>query len=110
DKNGADFEQVLDSIRKRLGARPVAVQIPIGAEASFKGVIDLMDMKAIIWHDETMGAEYTVQEIPANLLKKAEAFRMLLVELVAESDDEILVQFLDGDMPTAAQLKAGLRK
>jgi elongation factor G len=110
DKNGADFELVLDSIRKRLGARPVAIQIPIGAEAGFKGVIDLMDMKAIIWHDETMGAQYSVEEIPENLLKKAEAFRMQLVELVAESDDEILVQFLDGDMPTSAQLKAGLRK
>ena len=110
DKNGADFELVLDSIRKRLGARPVAIQIPIGAEAGFKGVIDLMEMKAIIWHDETMGAQYSVEEIPENLLKKAEAFRMQLVELVAESDDEILVQFLDGDMPTSAQLKAGLRK
>jgi elongation factor G len=110
DKNGADFELVLDSIRKRLGARPVAIQIPIGAEANFKGVIDLMDMKAIVWHDETMGAKYSVEEIPANLLKKAEAFRMQLVELVAESDDDILVQFLDGDMPTSAQLKAGLRK
>jgi len=110
DKNGADFELVLESIRKRLGARPVAIQIPIGAEAGFKGVIDLMDMKAILWHDETMGAQYHVEEIPANLLKKAEAFRMQLVELVAESDDDILIQFLDGDMPTSAQLKAGLRK
>jgi elongation factor G len=110
DKNGADFELVLESIRKRLGARPVAIQIPIGAEAGFKGVIDLMEMRAIVWHDETMGAKYSVEEIPADLLKKAEAFRMQLVELVAESDDEILVQFLDGQMPTAAQLKAGLRK
>jgi elongation factor G len=110
DKNGADFELVLESIRKRLGARPVAIQIPIGAEANFKGVIDLMEMNAIVWHDETMGAKYSIEEIPANLLKKAEAFRMQLVELVAESDDDILVQFLDGDMPTSAQLKAGLRK
>src|SRR5579871_3703027 len=110
DKNGADFENVLETIRKRLGARPVAIQIPIGAEAGFKGVVDLMEMKAILWHDETMGAKYSVEEIPADLVKKAEAFRMQLVELVAESDDEILMQFLDGDMPTAAQLKAGLRK
>ncbi|HEX4320044.1 MAG TPA: elongation factor G [Acidobacteriaceae bacterium] len=110
DKNGADFEQAMDTMRKRLGARVVAIQIPIGAEANFKGVIDLMDMKAIIWHDETMGAQYSVEEIPENLLKKAEAFRMQLVEMVAETDDEILVQFLDGDMPTSAQLKAGLRK
>ena len=110
DKNGADFEQVLESIRKRLGARPVAIQIPIGAEAGFRGVVDLIEMRAILWHDETMGAKYSVEEIPADLVKKAEAFRMQLVELVAESDDEILVQFLDGQMPTAAQLKAGLRK
>jgi elongation factor G len=110
DKNGADFEIVMESIRKRLGARAVAIQIPIGAEANFKGVIDLMEMKAILWHDETMGAKYSVEEIPANLLKKAEAFRMQLVEMVAETDDEILVQFLDGEMPTSAQLKAGLRK
>ena len=110
DKNGADFELVLESIRKRLGARPVAIQIPIGAEAGFRGVVDLIEMRAILWHDETMGAKYSVEEIPADLQKKAEAFRMQLVELVAESDDEILVQFLDGEMPTAAQLKAGLRK
>ena len=110
DKNGADFELAMDTMRKRLGARVVAIQIPIGAEANFKGVIDLMEMKAIIWHDETMGAQYSVEEIPENLLKKAEAFRMQLVEMVAETDDEILVQFLDGDMPTSAQLKAGLRK
>ncbi len=58
DKNGADFEHVLETIRKRLGARPVALQIPIGAEAGFKGVVDLIEMKAILWHDETMGAEY----------------------------------------------------
>ena len=110
DKNGADFELAMDTMRKRLGARVVAIQIPIGAEANFKGVIDLMEMKAIIWHDETMGAQYSVEEVPENLLKKAEAFRMQLVEMVAETDDEILVQFLDGDMPTSAQLKAGLRK
>src|SRR5437660_5329348 len=64
DKNGADFEYVLDSIRKRLGARPVALQIPIGAEANFKGVIDLVEMKAIVWHDETLGAQYSVEEVP----------------------------------------------
>ena len=59
DKNGADFEHVLETIRKRLGARPVALQIPIGAEANFKGVVDLIEMKAILWHDETMGAEFS---------------------------------------------------
>jgi len=110
DKNGADFEFVLDTIRKRLGARPVALQIPIGAEANFKGVIDLVEMKAILWHDEEMGAEYDVEEIPANLLKKAEAFRAQLVETIAETDDVLLEKFLEGETPSVAELKAGIRK
>ncbi len=110
DKAGADFEYVIDTIRKRLGARPVAIQIPIGAEAKFAGVIDLVEMRAIVWRDETMGAEYTVEEIPAALLKKAEAFRMQLVESVAENDDDMLHKFLEGETPTAAELKKSLRK
>jgi len=110
DKNGADFEYVLDTIRKRLGARPVALQIPIGAEANFKGVIDLIEMKAILWHDETMGAKYDVEEIPANLLKKAEAFRAQLIETIAETDDVLLEKFLEGEIPTKEELKAGIRK
>ncbi len=109
DKAGADFEYVIDTIRKRLGAKPVAIQIPIGAEAKFAGVIDLIEMRAIVWHDETMGAKYSVEEVPADLLKKAEAFRMQLIESVAEHDDTMLAQFLDGEIPTPAQLKAGLR-
>jgi elongation factor G len=110
DKNGADFEHVLETIRKRLGARPVALQIPIGAEANFKGVIDLIEMKAILWHDETMGAKYDVEEIPANLLKKAEAFRLQLIEIVAETDDVLLEKFLEGETPSIAELKAGIRQ
>jgi elongation factor G len=110
DKNGADFEHVLETIRKRLGARPVALQIPIGAEANFKGVIDLIEMKAIVWHDETMGAKYSVEEVPANLLKKAEAFRLQLIEIIAETDDVLLEKFLEGETPTIAELKAGIRQ
>jgi len=110
DKMGADFEHAIDTIRKRLNARPVAIQIPIGQEAAFKGVIDLIEMRAILWHDETMGAKYDVEEIPTNLLKKAEAFRMQLVESVAENDDEMLHKFLEGETPTAAELKAALRR
>ena len=110
DKNGADFEYVLETIRKRLGARPVALQIPIGAEANFKGVIDLVEMKAILWHDETMGAEYSTEEVPVDLKKKAEAFRMQLIETVAENDDEMLHKFLEGETPTAAELKSALRR
>jgi len=110
DKNGADFEHVLETIRKRLGARPVALQIPIGAEAGFKGIVDLIEMKAIIWHDETLGAEYNEEPIPADLLKKAEAFRLQLIEIIAETDDVLLEKFLEGETPTVEELKAGIRQ
>ena len=110
DKNGADFEHVLETIRKRLGARPVAMQIPIGAEANFKGVIDLIEMKAIVWHDETMGAKYSVEEIPADLQKKAEAFRMQLIEDGRRDRRRLLHKFLEGETPTPEELKAGIRQ
>jgi len=110
DKNGADFEYVLDTIRKKLGAKPLALQIPIGAEANFKGVIDLVKMKAILWHDEAMGAEYNEEPIPDNLLEKAKAFHAQLVETVAETDDALLEKYLDGNEPTIDELKAGIRK
>jgi elongation factor G len=109
DKMGADFEHAVDTIRKRLNARPVAIQIPIGQEAAFKGVVDLIQMKAIIWNDETLGAEYEVEEIPENLRKKAEAFHAQLVETVAENDDELLHKFLEGETITPEELKKGLR-
>ncbi|MGA3162186.1 MAG: elongation factor G [Terracidiphilus sp.] len=110
DKNGADFERVLDSIRKRLGARPVALQIPIGAEANFKGVIDLIEMQAVLWHDETLGAEFSIEPIPAALQKKAEAFRLQLIEIIAETNDLLLNKFLEGETPSIAELKAGIRQ
>lgn len=109
DKNGADFEYVVETIRKRLGARPVALQIPIGAEANFKGVIDLVEMKAIVWNDETMGSHYEVEAIPADLQKKAEAFRTQLIEVIAETDDVLLEKFLEGELPTIEELKRGIR-
>jgi elongation factor G len=110
DKMGADFEHAVDTIRKRLNARPVAIQIPIGQEAAFKGVVDLVDMKAIYWRDETLGAKYEVEEIPAELKKKAEAFHAQLVESVAENDDEMLHKFLEGETITADELRASLRR
>ena len=110
DKMGADFEHAIDTIRKRLNAKPIAIQIPIGQEDKFKGVIDLVTMKAIIWQDETMGAEYVTEEIPAELKKKAEAFHAQLVETVAENDDEILHKFLEGEEISADELNASLRK
>jgi elongation factor G len=110
DKMGADFEHAIDTIRKRLSAKPIAIQIPIGQEDKFKGVIDLLSMKAIVWNDETLGAEYDKGEIPAELKKKAEAFHAQLVETVAENDDDILHKFLEGEEITAAELRASLRK
>ena len=110
DKMGADFEHAVDTIRKRLSAKPVAIQIPIGQEDKFKGVIDLIGMKAIVWKDDTMGAEYVTEEIPADLKKKAEAFHAQLVESIAENDDEILHKFLEGEEITADELRSSLRK
>jgi elongation factor G len=109
DKMGADFEHAVDTLRKRLNAKPVPVQIPIGSEAKFAGVIDLLQMKAIVWNDETLGAEYTVEEIPAELKKKAEAAHAFLVEAVAETDDALLQKFLEGEEINADEIKRGLR-
>jgi len=110
DKMGADFEHAVDTIRKRLNAKPIAIQIPIGQEDKFKGVVDLVEMKSIIWEDDTIGAEYATGPIPAELQKKAEAFHTQLVETVAENDDEILHKFLEGEAISAAELRASLRK
>jgi elongation factor G len=110
DKMGADFEHAVDTLRKRLNAKPVAIQIPIGQEDKFKGVVDLIEMKSIVWQDDTIGAEYITGEIPAELQKKAEAFHTALVETVAENDDEMLHKFLEGETISAAELRASLRK
>src|SRR6185369_13153682 len=93
-----------------LGAKAVMLQIAIGAEANFKGVVDLVEMRAILWHDETMGAKYSVEEIPENLKEKATAFRNQLIETVAESDDTLLEKFLEGQEPTVDELKSAIRK
>jgi len=110
DKMGADFEHAIDTIRKRLNAKPVAIQIPIGQEDKFKGVVDLIGMKAITWKDDTIGAEYVTGEIPPELQKKAEAFHAKLVETVAENDDEMLHKFLEGETISADELRSSLRK
>jgi elongation factor G len=112
DKMGADFEHAVDTIRKRLNARPVAIQLPIGQEDKFKGVIDLMAMKAIIWNDESLGAEYEVEEIPAELKKKAAAYHQILIETVVENDDqdELMHKYIEGETIGEAELKAALRR
>ncbi len=110
DKMGADFEHAVDTLRKRLNAKPVAIQIPIGQEDKFRGVVDLIEMKSIVWQDDTIGAEYITGEIPAELQKKAEAFHTALVETVAENDDDMLHKFLEGETISASELRASLRK
>src|ERR1700724_2993349 len=110
DKMGADFEHAVDTIRKRLSAKPVAIQFPIGQEDKFRGVIDLIKIKSIVWQDDPRGAEYVTEEIPAELKKKAEAFHAQLVESIAENDDEILHKFLEGEEISADALRASPRK
>jgi elongation factor G len=110
DKAGADAVYATSTIVDRLGARAIPINIQIGAEAKFLGVIDLVIMKAILWHDETMGAEYSTEEIPAALLETATIARQTLIEAVADSDDVIMNHYLEGTEPTEAELKAGIRK
>jgi elongation factor G len=110
DKTGADFFKCLDDIVKRLGAKPVAIQLPIGAESSFKGVIDLVKMKAIIWHDESLGAKFDVTEIPADMLDQAKEYREKLIEAAVELDDAALEKFLEGVEPDEATLHKLIRK
>jgi elongation factor G len=110
DKAGADAVYATSTIVDRLGARAVPINIQIGAEAKFAGVVDLVIMKAILWHDETMGAEYSLEDIPAALMDKAVEARHFLIEAVSEHDDELMSMYLEGQEPTVEQLKAGIRK
>jgi elongation factor G len=110
DKTGADFEHAMDTIRKRLNARPVAIQLPVGQESNYKGAIDLFSMKAVLFLDETMGAEYVIEEIPENLKKKAQAFHNQMVESIVENDDDLLHKYMEGEVISPEELKASLRK
>jgi elongation factor G len=108
DRTGADFWRCVDMIRDRLGARPVPIQIPIGSEDRFEGVIDLVGMKAIIYRDD-LGSKIDVVDIPANLADEAAKYREQLVEAVAESDDELTHKFLEGEELTVEEIRHGLR-
>nr|WP_277818671.1 elongation factor G [Cellulosimicrobium arenosum] len=111
DKLGADFYFTVDTIISRLKAKPLVIQLPIGSENDFTGVVDLLEMKALVWHGETkLGEAYDVEEIPADLQEKAEQYRTELVEAVAEADDELLEKFLGGEELTVAEIKSGIRK
>ena len=110
DRSGADFFEVVRQMKDILGANPCPVVIPIGAEESFKGVVDLIKMKAILWHDETMGADYDVEEIPANLQAEAEEWREKMLEKVAEYDDALMEKFFeDPSTITEEEILRGLR-
>ena len=95
DRSGADFFETVQQMKDILGANPVVIQIPIGAEETFKGVVDLIKMKAILWHDETMGAEYDVEEIPADLADEAEEWHDKLLEAAADFDDNVMEKYMD---------------
>jgi len=103
DRSGANFFDVVTQIHEVLGATPCPIQIPVGAEETFKGVIDLVKMKAILWHDETMGAQYEVDEIPANLKAEAEEWRDKMLETVAEFDDDLMEKYLGGDLDNISE-------
>jgi elongation factor G len=111
DKLGADFYFTVDTIVNRLKAKPLVLQLPIGSENDFIGVVDLVEMRALVWRGETeMGAKYDIEEIPADLQDRAEQFRSELLEAVAETDDDLLEKFLGGEELTVAEIKAGIRK
>ena len=111
DKLGADFYFTVKTMVDRLGAKPLALQLPIGQESDFTGVVDLLRMKALMWRGETQkGEDYTVEDIPADLQEAAETYRHELVELVAESDDALMEKYLEGEELTIEELKAGIRK
>jgi elongation factor G len=110
DRMGADFFRVMRMIQDRLGAHPLPVQLPIGAEENFRGVIDLVQMKAILWEEESLGAKYRVEPIPAELLAQAEEYREKLLEAVADCDESIMEKYLDGREITESELRKGIRK
>ncbi|MCU1544717.1 MAG: elongation factor [Microbacteriaceae bacterium] len=115
DKLGADFYYTVDTIINRLGAKPLVIQLPIGFESGFEGVVDLVEMRALTWRgdskgDVEMGAKYAIEEIPADLVEKAAEYRTLLLETVAETDDALMERYFAGDELTVAEIKGAIRK
>ncbi|MFA7073896.1 MAG: elongation factor G [Endomicrobiaceae bacterium] len=109
DKIGADFYMVIEQVKEKLGAVPLPIQIPIGMESDFKGIVDLVKMKAYIWSGEELGAKFDIVDIPADLAEKAKEYRAHLIELAADYDEDVMNCFLEGKEPTEAQLKKAIR-
>ncbi|MEQ9609143.1 MAG: elongation factor G [Kiloniellaceae bacterium] len=110
DRTGADFYRCVDMIVDRLGAQPLVLQLPVGSESDYAGIIDLLSMKAIIWEDESLGAKFNLQDIPADMADKAAEYREKLIELAVEQDDAAMEAYLDGNEPDEATLKKCIRK
>jgi elongation factor G len=110
DKIGADFYRCVDDIVGKVGGKPVCMQLPIGAENNFKGIVDLVRMKAVVWEDEGLGAKFHDEEIPADLVDKAHEYRLKLIEAAVELDDDAMAAYLDGHEPDEATLKRLVRK
>jgi elongation factor G len=109
DRVGADYFRVVKMIEDRLGARPAVLQLPIGAEDKFSGIVDLVTMKAVVWEDESLGAKFHEEEIPADLRDQAEQYREKLLEAAADADEAIMVKYLDGKAISEAELRSGIR-
>jgi elongation factor G len=110
DRTGADFHRCVQMMIDRLGTRPLVIQLPVGSEAGFKGVVDLVAMKALIWKEENLGAEFQVVEIPEDMREKAQELHTKLVDMAVEEDEKLLEAYLEGHLPTEEQLKACIRK
>ena len=110
DRVGADFYHSIETIISRLKCKPVAIQLPVGAEDQFKGIVDLVEMKAKIWRDETLGSEFDIVDIPDDLVERAKEYREKMIEAVAEHDDKLFEKFIEGQAISNDEIRAGLRK
>jgi elongation factor G len=110
DRVGADFFHSVQTIIDRLKCHPVAIQLPIGAEEKFLGVVDLVEMRGVIWHDETLGSQYDVVDIPEELRAQAKEYRALMIEAISEHDEALMHKFIDGEAITNDEIRAGIRK
>jgi len=110
DRIGADFNRGVQMMKDRLGANPVPIQLPIGKEENFKGVIDLVEMQAVVWDDESLGAKFEVIDIPADMVEAAQAAREAMIEEICSHDDTLMDKYLGGEELTTAEIKAGIRK